>query len=149
MKKLLVLLLAVMMVMPALVACGGNAANNGGAADKAPMQYISVADAQKDLGNADVLFIDNRKAADYDKGHIDGAILADMDKAKGGDLKNGEEAMKKAIGDAKDKKIILVCYSGKSYAQAGTDVLKALGYDMSKVYTLEGGMKAWDADSKK
>ena len=36
-----------------------------------------------------------------------------------------------------------MAYSGKRYAQAATNVLSALGYDMSKVYTLEGGFTAW------
>ena len=30
-----------------------------------------------------------------------------------------------------------------SRSQATTNVLSALGYDMSKVYTLEGGFTAW------
>jgi len=38
---------------------------------------------------------------------------------------------------------ILVCYSGKRYAQAATNALSAIGYDMSKVYTLEGGFTNW------
>ena len=42
-----------------------------------------------------------------------------------------------------DDTLILICYSGKRYAQATTNVLAALGYDMSKVYTLEGGFTAW------
>ena len=33
--------------------------------------------------------------------------------------------------------------SGKRYAQAATNALSAIGYDMSKVYTLEGGFTAW------
>ena len=44
-----------------------------------------------------------------------------------------------------DKKIILVCYSGKRYAQAATNALSAIGYDMTKVYTLEGGFTNWSA----
>ena len=34
-------------------------------------------------------------------------------------------------------------YSGKSYAQAGTNVLSVIGANMDNVFTLEGGMKAW------
>ena len=38
---------------------------------------------------------------------------------------------------------MLICYSGKTYAQAGTNVLSAIGANMDNVFTLEGGMKAW------
>ena len=34
-------------------------------------------------------------------------------------------------------------YSGKKYAQASTNALSAIGYDMDKVVTLEGGFTAW------
>ena len=50
--------------------------------------------------------------------------------------------MQGALRDMDDN-LILVCYSGKRYAQATTNVLSALGYDMSKVYTLEGGFGQW------
>ena len=62
----------------------------------------------------------------------------------GGDFSSGIVPMqlaKRLDGD----NIILVCYSGKRYAQAGTNILSVTGYDMSKVYTLEGGFKAWSA----
>ncbi|MCD8316311.1 MAG: rhodanese-like domain-containing protein, partial [Eggerthellaceae bacterium] len=45
-----------------------------------------------------------------------------------------------------DDTIVLVCYTGNRYAQAGTDILNALGVDMDNVYTLEGGMSAWNSD---
>lgn len=38
---------------------------------------------------------------------------------------------------------MLICYSGKTYAQAGTNVLSVIGANMDNVLTLEGGMKAW------
>lgn len=38
---------------------------------------------------------------------------------------------------------MLICYSGKTYAQAGTNVLSVIGANMDDVFTLEGGMKAW------
>lgn len=109
------------------------------------MQYESVSDAKSDVGKSDVVFLDVRKAADYKIGHITGAISADMDKAKDGDYDDGLSTMKSVISsnNLKDQKVIVICYSGKKYAQAGTNVLAALGYDTSKIYTLEGGMKAW------
>ena len=54
-------------------------------------------------------------------------------------------ALKDATGSESgaDKKLVLICYSGKTYAQAGTNVLSAIGANMDNVFTLEGGMKAW------
>lgn len=90
------------------------------------------------------MFIDLRKADDYKAGHIKGAIAADMDACK-----SGVDTMKAALKDATgsengaDKKLVLICYSGKTYAQAGTNVLSVIGANMDDVFTLEGGMKAW------
>ncbi len=110
------------------------------------MTKESVDSLKGSVGKSDVVFLDVRKADDYKAGHIIGAINADMDKAKEGDNEAGLETMKKVISDNKlgDQKLVLVCYSGNKYAQAGTNILSALGYDMSKVVTLEGGMKAWN-----
>lgn len=107
-----------------------------------PMQYISVEEAAKLLGSEGYRFLDVRKAADYAASHIPGAKGADMDEAKNGNFPVGVATMKIATKDVDDK-LILVCYSGKRYAQATTNVLSAIGYDMSKVYTLEGGFTAW------
>ena len=109
------------------------------------MTKESVDSLKGSVGKSDVVFLDVRKADDYKAGHIIGAINADMDKAKDGDTTDGLVTMSKVLSDNKitDKKLVLVCYSGKKYAQAATNSLNALGYDMSKVVTLEGGMKAW------
>lgn len=109
----------------------------------AKMQYISPDDLKKDLEADKYLILDLRKDADFKEGHIPGANPADLDVVvSGNDLEKGNEVIKKAI-EANDKPIVLVCYSGKKYAQAGTNALQALEQDLSKVYTLEGGMKAW------
>lgn len=111
------------------------------------MNYTTPADLEANLDG--YLIVDVRKAEDYKAGHIPGAVNADMDAAKGGDFQSGVDNMKAALTEATgsetgaDKKMVLVCYSGKSYAQAGTNVLSALGADMNNVTTLEGGMKAW------
>ena len=113
------------------------------------MKYITPADAEANLDSFDYVFIDLRKANDYKAGHIKGAIAADMDARKGGDFQNGVDTMKAALKDATgsesgaDKKLVLICYSGKTYAQAGTNVLSVIDANMDDVFTLEGGMKAW------
>ena len=53
------------------------------------------------------------------------------------------KATMKAATEGLDDTLILVCYSGKKYAQAATNALSANGYDMSKVFTLEGGFNNW------
>ena len=106
------------------------------------MQYMSVEDASTHLGEEGYTFLDVRKAEDYNTSHIPGAVGADMDAAKSGDFNAGVSTMQVATRDLDDT-LVVICYSGKSYAQATTNVLSALGYDMSKVYTLEGGFKAW------
>lgn len=160
MKKFLAIVLCVVSILAFMTACG-NSQNNGSANDNsttgedstasdgitAPesdveMQYMSVEDAANVLGTDGYLFLDVRKAADYDTSHIPGAVSADMDAAKNGDFDAGVATMQAAT-DGVDDTLIVICYSGKSYAQATTNVLSALGYDMSKVYTLEGGFTAW------
>ena len=137
-KKLICLLLALTMCM-GFAACG---ANEEAPAEDVAMQYISVADAAQLLENDEYVFFDVRKAADYEADHIPGALSYDMDAAKEGDAEAGKATMTTAT-EGLDKNIILICYSGKRYAQASTNALSAIGYDMSKVYTLEGGFTAW------
>ena len=107
------------------------------------MQYVTVDEAAELLGKDDYVLFDVRKAVDVQMATIPGTLAYDMDAAKEGDFEAGVKTMQEATKDL-DKNIVLVCYSGKRYAQATTNVLSALGYDMSKVYTLEGGYKAWE-----
>ena len=106
------------------------------------MQYITPDEAAALLDSDEYVFFDVRQAADYQVAHIPGAEGFDMDAAKNGDFAAGVATMELAIKNL-DKKIILICYSGKRYAQASTNVLSALGYDMTKVFTLEGGFTGW------
>ncbi len=147
MKKLIALLLCLMTVVSMFAGCGNKPAETPNTGITAPaedvaMQYITVADAEKVLNDGSYIFFDVRKAADHQTAHIPGSVGYDMDAAKEGNFDAGVATMKPAIKDL-DKNIVVICYSGKRYAQATTNVLSALGYDMSKVYTLEGGMNAW------
>ena len=112
--------------------------------------YIAIDDAEKLIGDSNTVFVDLRKADDYSAGHIEGAISAPMDAAvDGNDYDAATKEMKSALGsDLDSKDLVLVCYKGKKYAQAGTDVLNAMGADMTKVKTLEGGMEAWNNAGK-
>ena len=146
MKKLYAVLLAMVMVL-SLAACSQNAANNAGSGDEVEsqnveMQYMTVEELNDVLGTAGYVILDVRKAADYETSHIPGAVSADMDAAVNGDTAAGEETMTAAT-EGLDDTLVLVCYSGKKYAQASTNALSAIGYDMDKVVTLEGGFTAW------
>ena len=156
MKKVLAMLLCAMMVASMMAGCTSQketettsttTEETASAEITAPekdveMQYISVEDATKVLDSDDYTFLDVRKAEDYNTSHVPGAVGADMDAAKNGDFDAGVATMQEATKDV-DNNLVVICYTGKSYAQATTNVLSALGYDMSKVYTLEGGFKAW------
>ena len=94
------------------------------------------------LGQEGYLVLDVRKAADYETSHIPGAVSADMDAAVNGDTEAGIETMTAAT-EGVDDTIVLVCYSGKKYAQASTNALAQIGYDMEKVFTLQDGFNGW------
>lgn len=142
-KRIIAVLLVIVMAL-SLVACGGSSAPAAteAAAENVPMQYITPEDAKGLLEDDGYIFFDIRKTADSSTTTVPGAQAWDMDAAKEGDAEAGKATMKKAT-EGVDKKLILVCYSGKRYAQAATNALSAIGYDMSKVYTLEGGFTAW------
>lgn len=151
MKKTLVILLCLVTLLGVIAGCGQQPTNEGSttpAGDVAApekdvkMQYISAADAADVLGTDGYTFLDVRKAEDYAASHIPGAISTDMDAAKEGDFNAGVATMQTATKDLTDT-LVIICYSGKAYAQATTNVLSAIGYDMSKVYTLEGGFNGW------
>ena len=142
MKKIISLLLVFVMAL-SLVACGASApAATETASSDVAMQYIKHDEAKELLESDEYVFFDIRKAADSSANSIPGAESWDMDAAKEGDAEAGKATMTEATKGL-DKKIILVCYSGKRYAQAATNALSAIGYDMSKVYTLEGGFTNW------
>ena len=140
MKKIISLLLIAVMLL-SLAACGNKAPEAPATTDVA-MQYIKAEEAKELLNSDEYVFFDIRKAADSSSNSIPGAQAWDMDAAKEGDAEAGKATMTEATKDL-DKKIILVCYSGKRYAQAATNALSAIGYDMTKVFTLEGGFTNW------
>lgn len=81
---------------------------------------ISEDDAKKfvDAKSTAVLFLDIRKAEDFAKGHIAGAVNIPFGK--------GMETKFSTL--PKDKRIVVVCYTGQTAAQT-TAVLKMAGYD--------------------
>ena len=148
MKRIISVLLVAVMILGLLCACGAKAPETEtvpaitAPAEDVAMQYITVAEAHELLNAEGYTFVDVRKAADNQTSTIPGAIGIDMDAAKEGDFAAGVAAMQ-TLAQTTDDNLVIICYSGKRYAQATTNVLSALGYDMSKVFTLEGGYAAW------
>lgn len=95
---------------------------------------IKAADLFANLNDGDTsndpFRIDIRQAADYEKGHIPGAI-----NMPGGSLFTAENLAKLP----KDKPIVLNCYSGQTASQA-TAALRMMGYD---AYNLLYGIPSW------
>ena len=149
-NKSLKLISVLLILSLLLVACGKEEEEEV----KNPMNYIGVEDlkASIDSGSDDYIILDVRKAEDYNTSHIVGSYGADQDAAnKGGDDEAGIANLKTAleaatgseVGNA-DNKYALVCYSGKSYAQKATDLMIEMGISKDQIYTVEGGMKAWE-----
>lgn len=157
-KKALKLISTLSIISVLLVGCG-KSDQNANEASKTEgvtnqMQYVEKEKLKEVIESKsdEYVILDVRKADDYEKAHIDGSYGADQHAAnKEGDnatgTKNLKETLKEATGNetgTEDAKYALVCYSGKSYAQKATDLMIEMGIPKDKIYTLEGGMEAWE-----
>ena len=107
---------------------------------------VSVADLKADIDSTQSYkLIDARKAEDYAKSHIVGAVSADQAGAvSGSDKATAAANVGKAIaGDSADQKYAIICYSGNRYAEAAASTLVEKGVNPSNIYTLKGGMGGW------
>ncbi|MDR0839861.1 MAG: YdjY domain-containing protein [Christensenellaceae bacterium] len=143
-NKVLALALAILLALAATACAAAPAATAPATEAEADvaMQYITADELEAALGTPGYRILDVRKAADYDIAHIVGSTSVDMDAAKEGDAAAGIAAMTAATQGVTDT-LVLVCYSGKKYAQVSTNSLASIGYDLSKVLTLEGGFNNW------
>lgn len=120
--------------------------------------YTNAATTFGKLKDSSYVILDARKAADYDNGHIAGAVSADVGYYIDNKYssKNEADANVKAVVDkyGADKKYIVICYSGNRYAKVATGLLKNNGVKNANIETLggddsmrsdAGGMKAWNA----
>lgn len=145
-KKYLSLFLVLILLVSVFAGCSANQEQKQGDVDTT--QYMKADELKTAIseGKSDFIVLDVRKKADYDTERIKGSISADVDSI----ISNNDNAPAKANiekvlseTDVKGKKVVLVCYSGKRYATAATELLKAAGVDASSIYTLEGGQKGW------
>lgn len=152
----LILLGLLLSTMVAIAGCGGDTTTTSATATKAdnsivigdralkvlsaapaPDYAANVISADKlsaklaDPAEKDKLYLlDIRAKADFDKGHIQGASQVDFAQWA------APENLSKLT---KDKKIIVICYTGNTAAQASTG-MRMLGYDAS---ALRSGMDGW------
>ncbi|MEF2834281.1 MAG: rhodanese-like domain-containing protein [Clostridia bacterium] len=110
------------------------------------------------MKDSSYVILDARKAADYEKGHIAGAVSADVGYYIDNKYssKDAAAANVKAAVDkyGKDKNYIVICYSGNRYAKVATGLLMNNGIKNANIQTLggddsqqskTGGMQAWNA----
>ena len=117
--------------------------------------YTNAETTFSKMKDSSYVILDARKVADYEKGHIAGAVSADV----GGIFSGNKDAAAANVTAAvakygKDKKYIVICYTGNKYAKAATGLLKNNGVENANIETLggddsmrsaAGGMKAWNA----
>ncbi len=113
------------------------------------------------MKDSSYVILDARKMDDasrggYIQGHIPGAVSADVDGIVSGNNKDAAATNVKAVVDkyGKDKKYIVICYSGNRYAKVATGLLMNYGIKNANIQTLggddsqqsnAGGMTAWKA----
>lgn len=88
------------------------------------------------LTEADQYVIDIRAAADYNAGHIEGAVNVAFDEL---DAHLASMSPAPSTYDV----IVIACYSGQTAAYA-TGILRAMGYE--NVKSMKWGMSSWHAD---
>ena len=109
------------------------------------LNYTDVAGVK--AAQSDTVILDARKADDYKDAHIEGAVSADVGYYIDNKYSSKDEADAnvKTVVDkyGKDKKYIIICYSGNRYAKAATEVLVKNGVKVSNISILTGGMGEW------
>lgn len=117
--------------------------------------YTNAETTFSKMKDSSYVILDARKVADYEKGHIAGAVSADVDGIFSGNKDAAAANVKAAVDKyGKDKKYIVICHTGNKYAKAATGLLKNNGVENANIETLggddsmrsaAGGMKAWNA----
>lgn len=129
MKKLILILLAAML----LSACGQNKENK----QEVIYMNITAQEAKRIMDTEqDYIILDTRTQAEYDEGHIPGAIVI-----------SHEEIKEKAEAVLKDKNqlILVYCRSGRRSKLASEDLVE-LGYTNIKEF---GGIIDWPYEIEK
>jgi len=115
--------------------------------DEVDVQTVTVHDVHAALANgADVLVIDVRDPHEWDISAIDGTLRIpkpDIQLAKNG-IQAGRKLWEETVLQEipKDKTLYVHCRSGVRSADS-IAYLSEIGYDLDKMYNVEGGILAW------
>ena len=106
---------------------------------KATIRDCNVADV-RDCALPDTLFIDLREAAEYQRGHIPGAVLLPRGLLEFEIHGVVQRLLSDRVDDPEDQPIVLYCGTGGRSALAA-DTLAKMGY--RNVRSMSGGIVAW------
>jgi phage shock protein E len=111
--------------------------DSGVRADSKPsFVNIDVAQFEKMRADTNIVVLDVRTKAEFDKGHIPGAVLIDVN----------APGFEKAVGKMDRTKTYLV------HCAAGIRSMKACnsmrGLEFTNLYNLKGGYRAWEKEAK-
>ena len=103
---------------------------------KASYKNVGTDEFERLIADKAVQILDSRSKAEYDEGHIEGAILIDVN----------DPSFKTKAGAtlSKDKPVAVYCRSGRR-SRVAADILSKEGY---KVTNLDGGIITWNAAGK-
>jgi rhodanese-related sulfurtransferase len=125
MKRMIPLLISLLL----LTGCGGNTADGA-------YQQITQEDAKEMMDTQEVIILDVREQAEYDSGHIPGAVLLPV-----GTI---DETTAAEVIPEKDSKVLVYCRSGNR-SKTASAALADLGY--TNVYEF-GGINTWPYDTQ-
>ena len=125
MKRMIPLLLSILL----LAGCGGNTADGA-------YQQITQEDAKEMMDTQEVIILDVREQAEYDSGHIPGAVLLPV-----GTI---DETTAAEVIPETDSTVLVYCRSGNR-SKTASSTLAELGY--TNIYEF-GGINAWPYETE-
>ena len=125
MKRMIPFLLALFL----LTGCGGNAADGS-------YQQITQEEAKEMMDTQEVIILDVREQAEYDSGHIPGAVLLPVGTID-------ETTAAEEIPE-KDSTVLVYCRSGNR-SKTASSTLAELGY--TNIYEF-GGINTWPYETE-
>ena len=125
MKRMISLLLSLLL----LAGCGRNTADGA-------YQQITQEDAKEMMDTQEVIILDVREQAEYDSGHIPGAVLLPV-----GTI---DETTAAEVIPEKDSTVLVYCRSGNR-SKTASSTLAELGY--TNIYEF-GGINTWPYDTE-
>ena len=125
MKRMIPLLLSLLL----LAGCGRNTADGA-------YQQITQEDAKEMMDTQEVIILDAREQAEYDSGHIPGAVLLPV-----GTI---DETTAAEVIPEKDSTVLVYCRSGNR-SKTASSTLAELGY--TNIYEF-GGINTWPYETE-